>query len=142
MDNVTELRRSKFQKATNGQKSQRATNGEKRSAVNGTVYLSCTVTPFGKRGGTEFPDGDRLQACQDFAEALYTAMQIRMSDGQVNLYSISVERGEDKANPHGQGVYGLANVLVDDATAIKREKAWLKKIWASVSTLPVVYAKL
>ena len=78
-----------------------------------------------------------MQACQAFAEALYTHMQIRMGDGQVILYSISVERGEENNNPHGQGVYGLAHVLIDDATLIKNEKALFKKLWASVNTLPV-----
>ena len=63
MDNVADLRSSKSQKAT---------KDGRRSAINGTVYLSGTFTPYGKRGGTEFPDADRLQASTTHNLNLYS----------------------------------------------------------------------
>ena len=111
--------------------------GQKRSSVNGILHFSLTVTPYNKKGGLEFADADRLRAVTDFAESLYSEMQMRKGDGQVHLYTIAVERGEENNNPHNQGFYEVLGVLVDDATAIKGEKALIKKIWSSATALPV-----
>ena len=50
------------------------------------------------------------------------------------LYTISVERGEENNNPHLQGYYELKDVMVDDATLIKAEKAWLREKWVDSTT--------
>jgi hypothetical protein len=123
--------------ATRARLAKKAAAGQKRSSVNNKLGLSLTITPYGKKGGLEYSDADRLQAVAASAEALYTELQIRKSDGQVVLYTISVERGEENNNPHNQGYYELKDVMVDDATIIKAEKAWIKEQWLASTALPV-----
>ena len=123
--------------ATRARLAKKAAAGQKRSSVNNKLGLSLTITPYGKKGGLEYTDADRLQAVAASAEALYTELQIRKSDGQVVLYTISVERGEENNNQHNQGYYELKDVMVDDATIIKAEKAWIKEQWLASTALPV-----
>ena len=40
----------------------KAKDTQKRSAMNGTLFYSVTVTPYSKRAASEYSDHDRLQA--------------------------------------------------------------------------------
>ena len=113
----------------------KAANGQKRSSVNNTLGLSVTVTPYQKKAGSEYNDPERLQAVTACAESLFSELQIRTGDGQVQLYTITVERGEENNNPHLQGYIELKDVMVDDATLVKAEKAWLRAQWVASTTL-------
>lgn len=113
----------------------KAADGLKRSSVDNTLGLSITVTPYQSKGGSEYADPERLQAVAACAESLFSELQIRLGDGQVQLYTITVERGEVNNNPHLQGYIVLKDVMVDDATIVKAEKAWLRAQWVTSTTL-------
>ena len=100
------------------------------------VMLSLTITPFTKKKDIEYADEERLKAVHAYLRHSYPAFEVRRADGQVTLFVMSCERGDENNNPHVQGFYEVECVMAENDALVRGEKAWIKVLWAEATDLP------
>ena len=109
-----------------------------KSATTGgrVVMISVTMTPYTNKASITYSDDARLQAVHHFLRHIYPSFEMRRADGQVELFVMSCERGDENNNPHVQGFYEILWVSAENNALVRGEKVWLKAMWAESTELP------
>ena len=81
--------------------------------------MSCTITPQPRARGGGFTPDDCLEACEDWMQDLNTEFALRMGDGHVECYIISLPSplSASEAEVVGRGVSPVANPPPNTASA-------------------------
>lgn len=98
--------------------------------------MSCTITPQPRARGGGFTPDDCFEACEDWMQDLNTEFALRMGDGHVQCFIISLERGEDLGNSHLQCYYVLCSCIADAKQRIEAERKWIRPTCVNANDVP------
>ena len=86
-------------------------------------------------GGAGFDYEQCLTVCEQWLDALQPTFDMRLDDGEIQSYSISRERGNERGNPHLQCCYIIKSTITDANRRVNDEKAWLRPIIVEASDI-------